>query len=297
MSRNILAIPNEFVQGTIVITLVKRWSQQRGTENLLAKNVKQDSKSSLKSSNEYRSKSMGESVPVLLELDKKEGLHGVVKDDRFGVCGVGEIVQYYRLDAGKRICGQGPAAGAQSLSIPNAYNQCSRAFSGVHVCSRAIQKYSGRVVSIMAMEDGELDFSNHRMFSGSNVGDIPRSGSMTSFFDDIFNDVRACTHTHTCNPPGPVSSHTHTCYHVHTKIIPPMSNDDKIPSDDAAESSEKKGKQHSKGNRDAVKKYRDKKKARAASLEDEAELRRLKSLLVDTRGRIDGELGCFPYQK
>lgn len=176
------------------------------------------------------------------------------------------------------------------------------------------------VVSIMALDDGELDFSNHGMFLGSNVGGIPNGGSMTSFFDDIFNDARACTHTHTCNPPGPVSSHTHICYHVHTKIIPPMSNDDKIPADDAAdESSEKKGKQHSKGNKDAVKKYRDKKKARAASLEDEVvrlrainqqlikrvqsqllletELRRLKSLLADTRGRIDGELGLFPYQK
>nr|GFA48993.1 basic leucine zipper 23-like [Tanacetum cinerariifolium] len=92
------------------------------------------------------------------------------------------------------------------------------------------------------------------MFSGSNVGDIPSSGSVTSFFDEIFSDVRACTHTHTCNSPGPISSHTHTCYHVHTKIIPPMSNDDKIPADDVAESFEKKGKQHSKGNTDAVKK-------------------------------------------
>lgn len=169
------------------------------------------------------------------------------------------------------------------------------------------------------MDDGELEFSNHEMFLGSNVGDIPSSGSMNSFFDDIFNDAHACTHTHTCNPPGPDSSHTHTCYHVHTKILPSMSDDDKTPTDDTAESSEKNGKKRSKGNREAVRKYREKKKARTASLEDEvvrlramnqqlmkrvqsqvgleAEVGRLKCLLVDVRGRIDGELGCFPYQK
>nr|GEZ12346.1 basic leucine zipper 23-like [Tanacetum cinerariifolium] len=169
------------------------------------------------------------------------------------------------------------------------------------------------------MDDGELEFSNHEMFLGSNVGDIPSSGSMNSFFDDIFNDAHACTHTHTCNPPGPDSSHTHTCYHVHTKILPPMSDDDKTPTDDTAESFDKNGKKRSKGNREAVRKYREKKKAHTASLEDEvvrlramnqqlmkrvqsqvgleAEVGRLKCLLVDVRGRIDGELGCFPYQK
>ncbi|CAI9260385.1 unnamed protein product [Lactuca saligna] len=123
-----------------------------------------------------------------------------------------------------------------------------------------------------AMDDGELDFSNHEMF----VGDTPSSGSMNSFFDEIFNDTHACTHKHTCkNRPS--------------------------------------------GNREAVRKYREKKKARAASLEDEvvrltalnqqlmrrvqsqvrleAEVARQKCLLVDIRGRIDGEIGSFPYQK
>ncbi|CAN1307624.1 Basic leucine zipper 23 [Linum perenne] len=104
---------------------------------------------------------------------------------------------------------------------------------------------------------------------------------MDSFFDELLKDTHACTHTHTCNPPGPDYSHTHTCFHVHTKI--------------------------------------EKKKARAASLEDEvvklrainqqlmrrlqgqaaleAEVARLKCLLVDIRGRIEGEIGSFPYQK
>ncbi|KAM0049248.1 putative transcription factor bZIP family [Helianthus debilis subsp. tardiflorus] len=170
------------------------------------------------------------------------------------------------------------------------------------------------------MEDGELDFSNTEMFTDPNMGDIPSNDSLDSFFDDIFKDSHACTHTHTCNPPGPDSSHTHTCYHVHTKIVPAMSgDDDKTPTDDTAESADKKGKKRPLGNREAVRKYREKKKARAASLEDEvvrlralnqqlmkriqsqdgleAEVARLKCLLVDIRGRIEGEIGNFPYQK
>ncbi|KAK9051914.1 hypothetical protein SSX86_028542 [Deinandra increscens subsp. villosa] len=170
------------------------------------------------------------------------------------------------------------------------------------------------------MEDGELDFSNNEMFPDPNMGDILSNDSLGSFFDDIFKDSHACTHTHTCNPPGPDSSHTHTCYHVHTKIVPAMSgDDDKTPTDDTAESVDKKGKKRPLGNREAVRKYREKKKARAASLEDEvvrlravnqqlmkriqsqagleAEVARLKCLLVDIRGRIEGEIGSFPYQK
>ncbi|XP_052192770.1 basic leucine zipper 23-like [Diospyros lotus] len=168
------------------------------------------------------------------------------------------------------------------------------------------------------MDDGELDFSNQEMFSSTNVGDLPSSCSMDSFFDDILKDTHACTHTHTCNPPGPDFSHTHTCFHVHTKILPAPS-EDKVSTDDTAESLEKKSKKRPLGNREAVRKYREKKKARAASLEDEvvrlralnqqllkrlqgqaaleAEIARLKCLLVDIRGRIEGEIGSFPYQK
>ncbi|CAN1771339.1 Basic leucine zipper 23 [Linum perenne] len=126
------------------------------------------------------------------------------------------------------------------------------------------------------MDDGEVDFSNQEVFP-----EIPSSGSMDTFFDELLRDTHACTHTHTCNPPGPDYSHTHSCFHVHTKI--------------------------------------EKKKARTASLEDEvvrlrtlnqqlmkriqgqaaleAEIARLKCLLVDIRGRIEGEIGSFPYQK
>ncbi|KAL3514992.1 hypothetical protein ACH5RR_021894 [Cinchona calisaya] len=168
------------------------------------------------------------------------------------------------------------------------------------------------------MDDGELEFSNHEMFSNSSFGDLPSSCSMGSFLDEILRDTHACTHTHTCNPPGPDNSHTHTCYHVHTKCVPAPS-EDKSPSDDTAESTGEKEKKRPLGNREAVRKYREKKKARAASLEDEvvklravnqqlikrlqgqavleAEIARLKCLLVDIRGRIEGEIGSFPYQK
>ncbi|XP_022763048.1 basic leucine zipper 23-like isoform X1 [Durio zibethinus] len=168
------------------------------------------------------------------------------------------------------------------------------------------------------MDDGELDFSNQEVFSGNNMGDIPSSCSMDSFFNELLNDHHACTHTHTCNPPGPDNSHTHTCFHVHTKIVP-ASTEDKAAIDDTAGSREKKSKKRPLGNKEAVRKYREKVKARAASLEDEAarlravnqqllkrlqgqaaleaEIARLKCLLVDIRGRIEGEIGSFPYQK
>lgn len=166
------------------------------------------------------------------------------------------------------------------------------------------------------MDDGELDSSNQEVFAGNNVGEIPSSCSMDSFFDELLKDSHACTHTHTCNPPGPDYSHSHTCFHVHTKILP-VSNDDKT--DDTAESTELKSKKRPTGNREAVRKYRQKVKERAASLEDEvaklrainqhlmkrlqgqaaleSEVARLKCLLVDIRGRIEGEIGSFPYQK
>ncbi|CAF2129227.1 unnamed protein product [Brassica napus] len=149
------------------------------------------------------------------------------------------------------------------------------------------------------MDDGEVEFPLS-------------SSSMDSFFDELLRDSHACTHTHTCNPPGPENTHTHTCLHVHTKILP-------AKADDTSESSGSKSKKTPLGNREAVRKYREKKKAKAASLEDEvirlravnsqlmkrlqgqaaleAEVTRLKCLLVDIRGRIEGEIGAFPYQK
>ncbi|EMS67651.1 hypothetical protein TRIUR3_23486 [Triticum urartu] len=172
------------------------------------------------------------------------------------------------------------------------------------------------------MDDGDIDFSNPETFLCEAMGnDPPASCSMGSYFDDILNsdaDHLACTHTHTCNPPvHDLAHHTHTCVHVHTKIL--------SASDDAAETSESlpeggaTKKQRPSGNRAAVRKYREKKKAHTALLEEEvahlkavnqqlvkklqshsaleAEVARLRCLLVDIRGRIEGEIGTFPYQR
>ncbi|KAM1483101.1 hypothetical protein TB2_034543 [Malus domestica] len=160
---------------------------------------------------------------------------------------------------------------------------------------------------------------DQEVFPGANMGgELASSCSMDSFFDDLLKDTHACTHAHTCNPPGPDYSHTHTCFHVHTKILSSAS-EDKAGTDDTAESGEKKSKKQPLGNKVAVRKYREKEKARVKLLEDEvvnlraenrrlvmrlqgqpaleAEIARLKCLLVDIRGRIEGEIGSFPYQK
>ncbi|KAK6159583.1 hypothetical protein DH2020_006897 [Rehmannia glutinosa] len=186
------------------------------------------------------------------------------------------------------------------------------------------------------MDDGELDFPSEQMLSCLDMTNAQSSCSFdideflgrtqacndalgrTEAYTDVLGRTQACTHAHACNPSGPDKSHTHTCIHVHTQIMPSPS-EGQDPSDDTAESVEKKSKKRPLGNREAVRKYREKKKARAASLEDEvirlrtlnqqlmkrlqgqalleAEIARLKCLLVDIRGRIEGEIGSFPYQK
>lgn len=152
------------------------------------------------------------------------------------------------------------------------------------------------------MDDGELDISSHLLMSNSD---------MSNSFDEFLRNTRTCTHTHTCNPPGPAAAaHTHTCYHSHTQVI--------ATTDEEKEEELKKPRKPL-GNREAVRKYREKKKAHAAYLEEEvkklrvinqqlirklqgqaaleAEVIRLRSLLVDLRAKIDGELGVYPFQK
>ncbi|KAM3215113.1 hypothetical protein ACQJBY_067217 [Aegilops geniculata] len=158
------------------------------------------------------------------------------------------------------------------------------------------------------MDDGSLDCS-----------------SMGSYFDDILMDteqVACCTHTHTCNPPARHLPHTHSCHHVHSKFPASASSDagDETPAEleDAHATSRSKRRRPS-GNQAAVRKYREKKKAHTALLEEEAarlramneqlakkvqdhaaleaEAARLRCLLVDVRGRIEGEIGAFPYQR
>lgn len=137
------------------------------------------------------------------------------------------------------------------------------------------------------------------------------NSDMANSFDELMRNTRTCTHTHTCNPPGSTdASHTHTCYHTHTQVFSPT---------DGEKEEELNKPRKPMGNRAAVRKYREKKKAHAAYLEEEvkklriinqqlmrklqgqaaleAEVIRLRSLLVDLRAKIDGELGVYPFQK
>ncbi|KAL6514509.1 hypothetical protein OROGR_020088 [Orobanche gracilis] len=169
------------------------------------------------------------------------------------------------------------------------------------------------------MDGEELDFPSEQLLSCLDMTNTQSNCSFnideflvqTQADDDAFDRTQACTHAHACSPSGPDKTHTHTCIHVHTQIMP--------ASDDTSESTEIKDKKRPLSNREAVRKYRERKKAKAASLEDEvvklkainqqlmkrlknqslleAEVCRLKCLLVDIRGRIEGEIGSFPYQK
>lgn len=166
------------------------------------------------------------------------------------------------------------------------------------------------------MDDGEVEPSDNVLLSNPNIStDFHESSPVETSIDEFLKNMQTCTHTHTCNPPGPDAAHTHTCYHTHTRVI--------ASSEDDHEKSEK---QHSVtkskkplGNREAVRKYREKKKAHTAYLEEEvknlhlrnqqllrklqgqasleAEVLRLRTLLLDLRGKIDAELGVSPFRK
>lgn len=165
------------------------------------------------------------------------------------------------------------------------------------------------------MDDGEVEPSDPALLQNSttcNSNDISLPGgsaSVDSLFDELLKNTRTCTHTHTCNPPGPDAAHTHTCYHTHTQVF--SSEED---TNNRRESSSLKIKRPL-GNREAVRKYREKKKAHTAYLEEEVkklrvlnqnlvrklqgqaalegEILRLRALLVDLRGKIDTETFMF----
>ncbi|CAL5095592.1 unnamed protein product [Urochloa decumbens] len=106
--------------------------------------------------------------------------------------------------------------------------------------------------------------------------------------------------------------HTHTCLHTHTQVLAGAE-------DDAAAREDPAKPRKPLGNKEAVRKYREKKKAHAAFLEEEvkklraanqqllrrlqdhaaleAEVVRLRGLLLDVRGKIDAEVGASPFQK
>ncbi|XP_027113956.1 basic leucine zipper 19-like [Coffea arabica] len=172
------------------------------------------------------------------------------------------------------------------------------------------------------MDDREVELSHPVLVPNSDSSSsVQASISVDSFLDELLRNAQTCTHTHTCNPPGPDAAHTHTCYHTHTQVIP--SERVENPSEkvdgpcDSRKSTSKT--RRSSGNREAVRKYREKKKAQTAYLEEEAkklrlvnqqlirkvqrqaileaEISRLRSLLLDVRGKIDIELGAYPLQK
>lgn len=159
------------------------------------------------------------------------------------------------------------------------------------------------------MDDGEVETLDHAV--------IPKSNSSGNFHTPTSIDTfRTCLHTHTCNLPGPDAAHTHTCYHTHTQVLPSEENDGDHSKEDLVL---KPKRRRPSGNREAVRKYREKKKAHTAYLEEEvkklqllnqqlvrklqgqasleAEFLRLRNLLLDFRGKIDSELGAFPFEK
>lgn len=161
------------------------------------------------------------------------------------------------------------------------------------------------------MDDG-VDLPSQFLFSHPEP-------EMPGAFDDLLSNnasTSSCSHTHTCNAPGPSAAmHSHTCQHTHTKVFATGSEDD--DGNPAAKT------RRPLGNREAVRKYREKKKARAAFLEEEvkklraanqqllrrlqghgaleAEVVRLRSLLPDVRAKIDAEVAVpvavTPFQK
>ncbi|XVF41386.1 hypothetical protein PTKIN_Ptkin01aG0276300 [Pterospermum kingtungense] len=165
------------------------------------------------------------------------------------------------------------------------------------------------------MDDGEVELSDPLLLTNPDSStNFQDSTSVDFIIDEFLKNTRTCTHTHTCNPPGPDAAHTHTCYHTHTQVI--SSEEDDHHNNKNSSSLKPR---RPLGNREAVRKYREKKKAHTAYLEEEvkklrlqnqqlvrklqgqtileAEVLRLRSLLVDLRAKIDGELGVFPFQK
>ncbi|KAJ6945196.1 basic leucine zipper 23-like [Populus alba x Populus x berolinensis] len=164
------------------------------------------------------------------------------------------------------------------------------------------------------MDDGEIELSDHVLLPNPDSSiSLQSSASVDSLLDEFLKNTRTCTHTHTCNPIGPDITHTHTCYHTHTQVITSEEDDDV----NNREHSNSKVRRPA-GNREAVRKYREKKKAHTAYLEEEvkklrisnqqlvrkiqqqvileAEVLRLRSILTGLRGKIDTELGVFPFQ-
>ncbi|KAK7831283.1 basic leucine zipper 23 [Quercus suber] len=135
------------------------------------------------------------------------------------------------------------------------------------------------------MDDGEVELSDNVQLSNPDSSiDFPATTSIDSFLDDLLKNTRTCTHTHTCNPPGPEAAHTHTCYHTHTQVL--SSQEDEQPNNKKKTSSKPR---RQSGNREAVRKYREKKKAHTAYLEEE--VKKLQSWSNGTTIYKEGDCG------
>ncbi|URD99086.1 BZIP transcription factor [Musa troglodytarum] len=156
------------------------------------------------------------------------------------------------------------------------------------------------------MDDGEVDLSSHLLLPNPEL---------TQSFDEFLRRTTTCTHTHACNPPGPAAAaHSHTCYHTHTQVFAAGEEEEEEEEEGPGDEEPSKSRRRRPlGNREAVRKYREKKKAHAAFLEEEvkklrllnrqllrrlqgqaaleAEAVRLRDLLADLRVKIDAELG------
>ncbi|KAI4323472.1 hypothetical protein L6164_023073 [Bauhinia variegata] len=164
------------------------------------------------------------------------------------------------------------------------------------------------------MDDGDIAISDNVLLPNTESSSNFQASTSVNTISEFLKNTRTCTHTHTCNPPGPDAAHTHTCYHTHTQVF--ASPEENQPDDKEHTSSKPK---KPAGNREAVRKYREKKKAHTAYLEEEvkklrllnqqlvrklqgqalleAEASRLRSILVDLKGKIDNELGVYPFHK
>ncbi|GAA0144053.1 basic leucine zipper transcription factor [Lithospermum erythrorhizon] len=163
--------------------------------------------------------------------------------------------------------------------------------------------------------DGEVELSKQTLQASNNV----QASVSDLFLDEFLKSAQTCIHTHTCNSPGPDFSHSHTCFHTHSHFIPPETENT-----DCYDSLHEKRNQELRvkrvpGNREAVRKYREKKKAQTVYLEEEVkklrflntqlvkkvhkqailerEVLRLISVLVTLKGKIDDEWGDFPFLK
>ncbi|KAI3830915.1 hypothetical protein MKW92_046933 [Papaver armeniacum] len=155
------------------------------------------------------------------------------------------------------------------------------------------------------MDDGEGDFS----------GQVLNMDNPLLTMDSFLEDFLADSHE-SMNPTGESAPDPQNYFHLRTRNLP---FEEKTTTEETYDSAEIKSKKRAPGNRESVRKYRERKKARIASMEDELiklrivnqqllkrlqvqvaleqEVARFKLLLVDIRGRINGALGSSLYQK